>query len=234
LQPGKKNGIDGELSLEQHTEEVIGIIKKRQEDKKKKENSIEKLKEEVKGYKGIMEKTIIEKALVEKEVEDLRRQLAKQDEKQSTLQNKSRKDDRKEEVAEKRKEKKNEKANINKKGGTNSTVNPLKACIFFNKGNTCKFGQECRYEHKKICHSVLQGEECQVKNRCRDSHDVTAICRFKENCKYGDKCKYIHKGGKTNKDRARLAESQDSKEQTTNGIVGAEVRMKIVKLTLQY
>eukprot|EP00112_Aurelia_sp_Birch-Aquarium-sp1_P016063 Seg3606.2 transcript_id=Seg3606.2/GoldUCD/mRNA.D3Y31 product="hypothetical protein" protein_id=Seg3606.2/GoldUCD/D3Y31 len=215
---GRQEKIEGrQLSsteIIKKADDICEQVKKIQEEKKKKEKNLEKLKIEVKQYQDTLEAAIEHKLVMEKTVKDQQEHIIQIEEINKKLEievqdlktkGKALQENRKteengtdKEKSRRFQQKTKENNNIIENNATDEGENSLhqqKVCINFVKYGQCRYGGNCRYQHKNICRSVVTNTAC--KNViCRFSHDETGFCRREANrmCSYGERCKYIHRG----------------------------------------
>ena len=77
----------------------------------------------------------------------------------------------------------------NKQGKVN------KVCTKYAYGQECKYGETCKFIHKRICKIYVKYGQCRFGQRCNYSHDLEGRCKREEEhgwCQYGKKCFYGH------------------------------------------
>ena len=77
----------------------------------------------------------------------------------------------------------------NKQGKVN------KVCTKYAYGQECKYGETCKFIHKRICQLYVKYGQCRFGQRCNYSHDLEGWCKREEEhgwCQYGKKCFYGH------------------------------------------
>ena len=73
----------------------------------------------------------------------------------------------------------------NKQGKVN------KVCTKYAYGQECKYGETCKFIHKRICKIYEKYGQCRFGQRCNYSHDLEGRCKREEEhgwCQYGKKC----------------------------------------------
>ena len=83
---------------------------------------------------------------------------------------------------------------------------------WYAKGRNCKYGENCRYEHNKLCRWVERLKKCK-RDKCRFSHDETVMCKWdkESGCTRGETCKFIHQ----EKERKERQESENKASKPT-------------------
>ena len=75
-----------------------------------------------------------------------------------------------------------------------SYENRERICKRFSLYLDCRFGDQCRYKHIRICKEFIKGH-CRYRRECRFSHDTSHLCN-RENtmigCRFGSRCRYGH------------------------------------------
>ena len=82
------------------------------------------------------------------------------------------------------------------------------------KGKECKYGEQCKYKHKRMCRFIERGEKCKTTG-CIFSHDTSLMCKWDANFRYGERCKFIHTNN-TKTEGQRNRETQIREQQKVN------------------
>ena len=64
-------------------------------------------------------------------------------------------------------------------------------CTQYAYGKECKYGDTCKFIHKRICKTYAKYKQCRFGRRCNFSHDVEGRCKREEEfgwCLFGKKC----------------------------------------------
>ena len=176
-----------------------------------KKGKIEKEKENADEEKREKEKMEKEKEVIEKAIES----LCNKDTIRSSWSNVNNKEGS---VAKKKDNIRNNNDNNNRidirNGMTNEGNRPRKPCWYY-KNDGCRNGENCRFEHPKICNVWYEQGRCDgVNGDCEMIHPK--ICAKRKHCTDGS-CLYIHPRGmkKANNSEGRK-ETQMRKENKTN------------------
>ena len=78
-----------------------------------------------------------------------------------------------------------------------NVIEPLlrQECTKYAYGQECKYGETCKFIHKRICKIYVKYGQCRFGQRCNYSHDLEGRCMREEEhgwCQYGKKCFYGH------------------------------------------
>lgn len=176
----RKNGVDRreEEIMKEFAEKVGRMI----EEKKRKEKNAEKNRTEIKQYREQIEKYVLEKAALTEQNKDLKEKIDEIVEINKEL-----------EIQHIRESSGKVKHLDKAKTGEiyQSARSENKICIAHAKGNICSFGKNCKYKHLKLCGQHAREGMCRKEN-CKESHDGSVICKWKEDCRFKERCRYVH------------------------------------------